>query len=289
MQPILAQLALGDWSLTLRAYSTFLVAAAIVALVLAVRGAGRVGVPRRRALAVYAAAIVAGVVGARLLDVAFHVDDYAQEPGAVAAVRAAGFALYGGLAAAVLLVTVAARRWIRPSSGSAWTLADSAVPAVAAGIVLLRIGCFLNGCCAGVATDLPWGVTFPVGSSVWTQQILDGQTGILGFAGAVDPVHPTQLYEIGAALVCAAAATVAARRGAPPGVPALVFAAAFLLFRAADQVIRAPGPDAPVSWVLPALYLAGGCVAAAVLVRHSRERGARPAMRPVAATTVGAD
>ena len=208
----------------------------------------------------------------------FDADAYAADPGAIVTVRAAGFALYGGFAAAVLVVAVAARRWIRPPSGSAWSLADSAVPAVAAGIVLVRIGCFLNGCCAGVATDLPWGVTFPIGGTVWAQQIVGGQTGILGFAGAVDPVHPTQLYEIGAALVCAAVATIAARRRAVPGVPALVFAAGFLLFRAADQVIRAPGPDSPESWVLPGVYLAGACIAAAMLAWHvgggGRGRGA---------------
>ncbi len=42
-------------------------------------------------------------------------------------------------------------------------------------LAMARLGCFVSGCCHGVATDLPWGVRLP------------------GGAGAV---HPTPLYEI---------------------------------------------------------------------------------------------
>ena len=40
-----------------------------------------------------------------------------------------------------------------------------------------RIGCFLNGCCGGKPTGLPWGLCFPKAPGV--------------------PVHPTQLYMFG--------------------------------------------------------------------------------------------
>ena len=40
-----------------------------------------------------------------------------------------------------------------------------------------RIGCFLNGCCGGKPTGLPWGLCFPKAPDV--------------------PVHPTQLYMFG--------------------------------------------------------------------------------------------
>jgi len=47
------------------------------------------------------------------------------------------------------------------------------VPAIALGVAIGRIGCFLAGCCYGVPTGLPWGVNFG--------------DGVLR--------HPTQLYE----------------------------------------------------------------------------------------------
>src|SRR3712207_514662 len=40
-------------------------------------------------------------------------------------------------------------------------MADAAAPAMALGYAIGRIGCFLNGCCYGVPTQLPWGFHFP--------------------------------------------------------------------------------------------------------------------------------
>ncbi|MHB8893410.1 MAG: prolipoprotein diacylglyceryl transferase, partial [Candidatus Limnocylindrales bacterium] len=240
MQPILVRFQVGGWEVVLPAYGTFLVLAAVVAVTLAVRAAASpgVGLSRRRAVVLYAAAVAAGIVGARFLDVLLDWGAYAKDPSRLTSTALRGFALAGGFSGAVLAAVALARRWgVAPG-----TLADSAVTATAVGIVLIRIGCFLNGCCAGEVTTLPWGVTFPYGSDAWGQQLLSGQGGLLALAGRVEPVHPTQLYEAGAAVLCAALASLVRRRGAPPGTAALVFAAGFLAFRVLNQSIR---PDAP--------------------------------------------
>ena len=59
------------------------------------------------------------------------------------------------------------------------TLCDIVSPGVFAGYAVGRIGCFMNGCCYGHPTDLPWAVQFPseVDRSVLTP-----------------PCHPAQLY-----------------------------------------------------------------------------------------------
>jgi phosphatidylglycerol:prolipoprotein diacylglycerol transferase len=57
-----------------------------------------------------------------------------------------------------------------------WKVADIAAVGAALGFSIVRIGCFLAGCCYGRPTSLPWGIHFPS---------LPG------------PVHPTQLYESG--------------------------------------------------------------------------------------------
>ena len=44
-----------------------------------------------------------------------------------------------------------------------WLMSDVAAPAVAIGIAIGRIGCFLNGCCYGAVCELPWAVRFPPG------------------------------------------------------------------------------------------------------------------------------
>jgi phosphatidylglycerol:prolipoprotein diacylglycerol transferase len=46
-------------------------------------------------------------------------------------------------------------------------MADLVAPSMAIGLALGRVGCFLNGCCYGGPTELPWRVTFPKFSSMY--------------------------------------------------------------------------------------------------------------------------
>jgi phosphatidylglycerol:prolipoprotein diacylglycerol transferase len=62
-------------------------------------------------------------------------------------------------------------------------VADYAVTALPLGHVFGRIGCFLEGCCHGGPTNLPWAVTFTSPASGISDELM----GV--------PVHPTQLYE----------------------------------------------------------------------------------------------
>lgn len=70
--------------------------------------------------------------------------------------------------------------------------ADAASPAVALGYAVYRIGCFINGCCFGTVTDLPWATTFGVNSEAFAAQLAAGLIAV--DASHMLPVHPTQLY-----------------------------------------------------------------------------------------------
>ena len=66
-----------------------------------------------------------------------------------------------------------------------------AIP-VSAAIFFGRIGCFLNGCCYGKISGLPWAMHFPEGSGPYYDQL---QSGLITANQLSLPVHPTQLYE----------------------------------------------------------------------------------------------
>src|SRR5206468_3661124 len=69
---------------------------------------------------------------------------------------------------------------------------DVIAPALALGIALGRLGCFLNGCCYGDVCHLPWAMTFPQGSSPWAHHV---DLGLIPQAAARSlPIHPTQIY-----------------------------------------------------------------------------------------------
>ena len=209
MLPILFRGTVAGHNIVVGSYSAFMVLAWVAMIALGAAFAARRGLGWRRPLGVLAGGLLGGVVGARLLDATLSWRLYAAAPGRLFALGFQGFSLYGGLIGGAL-AALALARWLRVD---AWRLADAAVPGLAVGIALMRVGCFLRGCCFGLPTHLPWGVSFPPGSAAWSQQLLTGATGVLaGVTGVSEPVHPTQLYELAAALLVALGALAWQRR-----------------------------------------------------------------------------
>ena len=70
---------------------------------------------------------------------------------------------------------------------------DIAAISISLGLVFGRLGCFLGGCCFGVHTDHPFGLSFPAFSPASESQ---WRAGLLEAPHLPSlPVHPTQLYE----------------------------------------------------------------------------------------------
>jgi len=288
VSPELLRFTVGEHEYVLRAYSTFYTLAWIAGPLLAAWVAHRRGIAWARALGTYALALAAGIVGARVLDLFVAWRFYKADPSRMWALDFSGFSLYGGLVVATLVGWALARAWRLP----AWRLADAAVPGVALAIVLMRTGCFLNGCCYGLPSTLPWAVTYPLGSPAWQAEL--ARSALRAFGGgsaiAVPTVHPTQLYEMAAAVVLAGLAWWLGRRprvadgpetasaGVRPrvadGVPALVFAIGFTLARLGNGFLRARQSTitAPV-WFYPVAY--GALAVALAVLLAARVRAGR--------------
>lgn len=84
----------------------------------------------------------------------------------------------GALTGGALFAVFYSRRYRLPF----WELGDHLAPGLAAGFAVMKIGCFLAGCCSGTVSFLPWAVRFPLQDY---------------------SVHPVQLYESGLALILA--------------------------------------------------------------------------------------
>lgn len=135
------------------------------------------------------AAVIGGVIGAKLWYVAATGD-----PGAL--FTRGGLVWYGGFIGGSLAVL--ANGW-RLGVPPRWTcqLTAAALPAAYA---LGRIGCFLVGDDYGRPTTLPWGVAFPQGIPPTTAGAMAQDFGIPIPQGVAPDtllaVHPTQLYEV---------------------------------------------------------------------------------------------
>lgn len=288
MKAELLRFALGGDVYVLRAYSTFYTLAFLLSPLLATWVASRRSLRAGRALAVYAGALVFGIAGARALDLFVAWRLYADDPSRIWSLSFTGFSLYGGLVLATLSAIALARALRMP----VWRLADSAVPGLVLGLVLMRVGCFLNGCCFGEVTALPWGVTFPPGTPAWTHQLTTGAGGVLGtLLGTVRSVHPTQLYEMAGTLAAGALALWLMRRAeggahsgaaagairgtrrrfVPDGVPFLAFALCFTAVRLGNHFLRAwTNTITAPAWFYPTFYGTLGLVIAGLMAWRLR-------------------
>ena len=212
--------------LHIRSYGLLLAVAFLVGTWLSLREARRLALDEDRLVTVILVVLVSSVVGARALYVLEHVQEFRREWGSALAVWQGGLTLYGGVVAGTVAGLLAARQLSLPM----WTVADVLTPAFALGTVLGRIGCFLNGCCYGVPTNLPWGVVFPA----------DSFAG-LEFGNA--PIHPAQLYFALSGLVLFGITWLLRKRLRVPGTLFWVFLALFALARIFLDVTRAYEPE----------------------------------------------
>lgn len=144
-----------------------------------------------------------GLIGARLFYVLQYWGVRIHHWTEIFKIWEGGIVLYGSIlggTAAFLLYWAWRRFPLRPTM-------DAIAPAVALGIAIGRLGCFLNGCCYGDLCEWPWAVAFPPDSPPWWDQVRNQLLPeALPFLDSIRsgevpagvpwsrPVHPTQLY-----------------------------------------------------------------------------------------------
>jgi len=213
--------------LHIRSYGLMLAVAFLVGTWVSLAEARRRGLDEDRVVTVILAALVAAILGARGLYVLEHVTEFKREWGNAFALWQGGLTLYGGVVLGTMVGLASARRLGLPM----WTVADTLTPAIALGTMFGRIGCFLNGCCYGRPTKVPWGVVFPPGSFA-----------ALEFGS--EPLHPSQLYFALAGLFLFALTWSLRRRLAVPGTLFWTFIILFALIRIPLDFTRAYEPSA---------------------------------------------
>lgn len=250
MHPVI-EFTIGEWQLSVSAYRLMLGAALVITVVIAMVVAKRVGIPSRKLGWVLAGSAVAAVAGARILAVVTTRSGGVDLADRLWRMSAGDFALFGGLIAGGLVGAILCRRvGLNPMRA-----ADALAPAIGAGIFAMRIGCLLSGCCFGNPTHLPWGITYPKGSTAQVHQILSGDSIFTTFSGP-QAVHPTPIYDMVAAGTGAVLAAVAIRRGWREGSAMAVFVLWYGIWRFALQPLRADtGATLMPEWFWPTLFL----------------------------------
>jgi len=166
-------------------------------------------------------AFVAGLIGARGLSLLIRWPAYSEQRWwtLLALWDRGGMALYGGL----ILAAAAGLVYLRLHRLPAWDTADTLVAAWVPFLVMLRIGCFLNGCCYGRPTTGVFGI------------VAGGGPNSVNFGIRS---HPAQLYDAAALLAIFALLWWMRSRRRFEGQLAVTFLAAYPAWRLFHETLR---------------------------------------------------
>jgi phosphatidylglycerol:prolipoprotein diacylglycerol transferase len=124
--------------------------------------------------------IIGAVVGARVAYVVTEYRYFLSVPWwYVLMVSSGGLAFHGGLIGGFL----AGFWFVKVKKIYPWKLADLAAPFIALGYSIVRLGCFMNGCCYGKISNAPWALRCAANDTALR--------------------HPTQLYSMIGSLIIA--------------------------------------------------------------------------------------
>lgn len=172
MHPILFEIG----TLTIYSYGFALATAFCLSIYLVTKEAKKKQIDPQTTLDISILLLISGIIGGKLAYITLNLSEYIKNPLDPTLWRA-GFVFFGGLFMSVIAVLVYTKKKNLPFL----KIADLFIPYAALGQAIGRIGCFLNGCCYGKPTILPWGRVFPLICPA-------------GYHYGALKLHPTQLY-----------------------------------------------------------------------------------------------
>ncbi len=136
-----------------------------LAVLIAIIGIGRClereGLKREMAVDLVLLCIIGGVLGGRIAYIiTYEWVDFLRDPLSVLSLHGEGIrglVWYGSLVGGLLPFIF----YVRRQGLSFWKLVDIFAPFLALGYAVVRVGCFLAGCCYGAITSSQWGMVFP--------------------------------------------------------------------------------------------------------------------------------
>jgi phosphatidylglycerol---prolipoprotein diacylglyceryl transferase len=205
------------------------------------------GLPEKRFVMATVLLLLPALVGARLWSVLQHAAHYGAHPGRIIGRGERGMGLYGGLVLAVAVSVPAL-----PALGVPfWVFWDASSVTMLVGLIITRVGCLMNGCCAGRPTHGRLGLVLPNRAGEWRRR------------------YPTPVLESGFCVFALGAALFASTRLPFPGALFAAVVGAYAICR----LVLEPTRETAVARRTPSVdfVFSGALLMAAVLVLVLKE------------------
>jgi phosphatidylglycerol:prolipoprotein diacylglycerol transferase len=202
--------------LDIRWITLSLICAILIIIAVGTIGIRRVGIPivPKKIVGMSLSILICALIGARLFYVIDNWSYFLKHPEQIVSLE--GLVIYGILLGIVTGIVI----YARIERLHFWHWGDGIAPGAMLGMALYRIGCIINGCCYGLAANIPWAV-------VYTSPNAHAPFGKL--------LHPTQAYHLVLSLIAFAVLWPMQRRLRPTGSLFLLW---LVLFAVTDLPVR---------------------------------------------------
>ncbi len=165
MHPVLVKIPFIH--LTIWSFGAMAVLGFVAAILVTRRMCRRVGLDPEVIANAAMYSLIIGMVGARTFFVIHYYDQFRGDFSSVFAVWRGGLEFVGGVVPVIIFMAL----YLHYRRLPVRRYFDIMAIGLMIGLSFGRIGCFMNGCCFGRPTDLPWAVRFPYRSYAYLSQI----------------------------------------------------------------------------------------------------------------------
>ena len=252
------------FSLEIRAYSLFGVLSILIAITLLFVQLKKQDYKTSNILLLSLSIIVSFLIGARLLNYLVNFQEYIEEGYSILSLNFGRFSLYGGIIFGLIPVYI----FLKISKSPILKFADCLTIPFLSSFIVMRVGCFLNGCCYGEFTDSFIGIKSP------SIKMLDSLfSGIPILKNTEVKIYPTQLMELFGAMVILILILCLYKKLSGSGLLFFITVGSFSLVRLIVLYFRVlPYPEIVVKVIYPIIYIIFICSSIFGIYKLNRQK-----------------
>ena len=177
-------------------YSLFVSLSMVLGVLLSIRSLKKIGLSKNQIIILCISISAGFIAGARLLNYMIRYSDYKMLGISLLTPKLAYFSLYGGIIAVFIMLILISLIW---KLDIVETLDALTLPFLLS-FAVMKVGCYLNGCCYGTFTNSWIGIALP---NAKADELANSKLFSIVSQTMKLKVYPTQFMEMGVALLIA--------------------------------------------------------------------------------------